>query len=111
RAWPLEPRRRILVEYVLIAGVNDSPEDAARLARLLRGLTAKINVIPLNGDATYLPEWKRPSEAAIDGFVKTLVDAHAAVTVRRIRGPDASAAGGQWKGRLQHPRRRGQAGR
>jgi 23S rRNA (adenine2503-C2)-methyltransferase len=105
RAWPLEPRRRILVEYVLIAGVNDSPEDAARLARLLRGLTAKINVIPLNEDATYLPEWKRPSETAIDRFVKTLVDAHAVVTVRRSRGPDASAACGQLKGRLVDSRR------
>ena len=105
RAWPLEPRRRILVEYVLIAGTNDSPEDAARLSRLLRGLTAKINVIPLNEDATYLPEWKRPSEAAIDRFVKTLVDAHWPVTVRRSRGPDASAACGQLKGRLQDPRR------
>jgi 23S rRNA (adenine2503-C2)-methyltransferase len=107
RAWPLEPRRRILVEYVLIAGVNDSPEDAARLARLLRGLTAKINVIPLNEDPTYLPEWKRSPEAAIDRFVKTLVDAHWPVTVRRSRGPDASAACGQLKGRLQDPRRGG----
>jgi 23S rRNA (adenine2503-C2)-methyltransferase len=111
RAWPLEPRRRILVEYVLIAGVNDSPEDAARLARLLRGLTAKINVIPLNEDATYLPEWKRPPETAIDRFVKTLVDAHWPVTVRRSRGPDASAACGQLKGRLQDPRRSGMSPR
>jgi 23S rRNA (adenine2503-C2)-methyltransferase len=107
RAWPLEPRRRILVEYVLIAGVNDSTEDAARLARLLRGLEAKVNVIPLNEDSTYLPEWRRPSEAVIDRFVKTLVDARWPVTVRRSRGPDASAACGQLKGRLQDPRRAG----
>jgi 23S rRNA (adenine2503-C2)-methyltransferase len=105
RAWPLEPRRRILVEYVLIAGVNDSSEDASRLARLLRGLEAKVNVIPLNEDPTYLPEWKRPPEAVIDRFVKTLVDARWPVTVRRSRGPDASAACGQLKGRLQDPRR------
>ncbi|HEY1252860.1 MAG TPA: 23S rRNA (adenine(2503)-C(2))-methyltransferase RlmN [Thermoanaerobaculia bacterium] len=105
RAWPLEPRRRILVEYVLIAGVNDSPDDASRLARLLRGIEAKVNVIPLNEDPTYLPEWKRPSEAVIDRFVKTLVDARWPVTVRRSRGPDASAACGQLKGRLQDPRR------
>jgi len=105
RAWPLEPRRRILVEYVLIAGVNDSPEDGARLSRMLRGLVAKINVIPLNEDATYLPEWKRPSEAVIDRFVKALADARWPVTVRRSRGPDASAACGQLKGRTQDPRR------
>lgn len=105
RAWPLEHRRRILVEYVLIAGVNDSVDDAARLARALRGLEAKINVIPLNEDATYLPGWKRPSEPAIDRFVKALVDARWPVTVRRSRGPDASAACGQLKGRTQDPRR------
>ena len=70
RAWPLEPRRRILVEYVLIAGVNDREEDAGRLARLLRGLPVKVNVIPLNEDPTYLPGWKRPDEAAIDRFVR-----------------------------------------
>jgi 23S rRNA (adenine2503-C2)-methyltransferase len=106
RAWPLEPRRRLLVEYVLIAGVNDSPEDAARLSRLLRGLVAKINVIPLNEDATYLPGWKRPSEAVIDRFVKALADARWPVTVRRSRGPDASAACGQLKGRTVDPRKK-----
>ena len=107
RAWPLEPRRRILVEYVLIAGVNDSVEDALRLARLLRGITAKINVIPLNEDATYLPGWKRPDEATIDRFVRTLVEARWPVTVRRSRGRDASAACGQLKGRTEDPRRQG----
>ena len=105
REWPLEPRRRILVEYVLIAGVNDSTDDAVRLSRLLRGLTAKINVIPLNEDATYLPGWKRPGEPAIDRFVKALVDARWPVTVRRSRGPDASAACGQLKGRTEDPRK------
>ncbi len=105
RAWPLEPRRRILVEYVLIAGVNDSAADAFRLGRLLRGLTAKINVIPLNEDATYLPGWKRPAEESIDRFVGALVEARWPVTVRRSRGPDASAACGQLKGRTEDPRR------
>ncbi len=106
RAWPLEPRRRILVEYVLIAGVNDSPEDAVRLSRLIRGLTVKINVIPLNEDATYLPGWKRPGEDRIDRFVETLVAARWPVTVRRSRGPDAGAACGQLKGRTEDPRKK-----
>jgi 23S rRNA (adenine2503-C2)-methyltransferase len=105
RAWPLEPRRRLLVEYVLIAGVNDSPEDAQRLSRLLRGLAAKINVIPLNEDATYLQGFRRPTEDVLDRFVRTLVAAHWPVTVRRSRGPDASAACGQLKGRTVDPRR------
>jgi 23S rRNA (adenine2503-C2)-methyltransferase len=105
RAWPLEPRRRILVEYVLIAGVNDSTGDAAKLARLLRGLPVKVNVIPLNEDPVYLPGWKRPDEKTIESFVRALVHAHLTVTVRRSKGPDASAACGQLKGRTEDPRR------
>ena len=106
RAWPLEPRRRILVEYVLIAGVNDREQDARKLARLLSGLEVKVNVIPLNEDPTYLPGWKRPDEPAIERFVKTIADARVTVTVRRSKGPDASAACGQLKGRTEDPRKR-----
>ncbi len=105
REWPLEPRRRITIEYVLIAGVNDRPEDAARLARLLAGIPVKVNVIPLNEDPVYLPEWKRPDEATINRFVERLARSHLTVTVRRSRGPDTSAACGQLKGRTQDPRR------
>ena len=111
RAWPLEPRRRILVEYVLIAGVNDREEDARRLARLLSGLAVKVNVIPLNEDPTYLPGWKRPDEAAIDRFVRILADARVTVTVRRSKGPDASAACGQLKGQDGGPEEAGSSGR
>jgi len=111
RAWPLEPRRRILVEYVLIAGVNDRDEDARRLARLLRGLSVKVNVIPLNEDPTWLPGWKRPAEDVIDRFVARLAEASVTVTVRRSKGPDASAACGQLKGRTVDPRRKAQTGR
>ncbi len=106
RRWPLEPRRRITVEYVLIAGVNDSPEDAGRLTRLLAGIPVKVNVIPLNEDPVYLPGWKRPDEPTISRFVERLVRAHLTTTVRRSRGPDASAACGQLKGRTEDPRRR-----
>jgi 23S rRNA (adenine2503-C2)-methyltransferase len=106
RGWPLEPRRRITVEYVLIAGRNDSPEEARKLARLLRGIRAKVNVIPLNEDPVYLPGWKRPDEGTIDRFAAALKDAGVPVTVRRSRGPDASAACGQLKGRTEDPRRR-----
>lgn len=106
RAWPLEPRRRITVEYVLIAGRNDSPAEAKRLAKLLTGIRVKVNVIPLNEDPIYLPGWKRPDEGTIDRFAATLVGAGVPVTVRRSRGPDASAACGQLKGRTEDPRRR-----
>jgi len=106
RRWPLESRRRITVEYVLIAGVNDSPEDAARLARLLREIPVKVNVIPLNEDPVYLPGWKRPAESTIDLFMERLSRAHVTATVRRSRGPDASAACGQLKGRTEDPRKK-----
>ncbi|MEP6801079.1 MAG: 23S rRNA (adenine(2503)-C(2))-methyltransferase RlmN [Acidobacteriota bacterium] len=105
RAWPLESHRRMTAEYVLIAGVNDSPEEAGRLARLLGGLRVKVNVIPLNEDPVYLPGWKRPSEDVIDRFAARLSDAGIPVTVRRSRGPDAGAACGQLKGRTEDPRR------
>ncbi len=110
RAWPLEPRRRILVEYVLIAGVNDREDQAWHLARLLSGLEVKVNVIPLNEDPTYLPGWKRPDEAAIGRFVKVLADSRITVTVRRSKGPDASAACGQLKGRTVDPRKKSVGG-
>ena len=106
RRWPLEPRRRITVEYVLIAGVNDSPADAERLARLLAGIPVKVNVIPLNEDPVYLPGWKRPDETVIDRFVERLARSRLTATVRRSRGPDTSAACGQLKGRTEDPRRR-----
>jgi 23S rRNA (adenine2503-C2)-methyltransferase len=104
--WPLESRRRITIEYVAIAGRNDSTDDAKRLARLLKGLQAKVNVIPLNEDPVYLPGWRRPGDDVIDRFAGTLVDAGVPVTVRRSRGPDASAACGQLKGRTEDPRKR-----
>lgn len=107
RAWPLEPRRTVLVEYVLIARVNDSVEDAKKLARLLRGLHVKVNLIPLNEDPVYLPDLRRPDEASIDAFARVLTEARLTVTVRRSKGPDASAACGQLKGRTVDVRRRG----
>lgn len=111
RAWRLEPRRRITVEYVLIAARNDSVEEARRLARLLRGIRAKVNVIPLNEDPVYLPGWRRPEEAVIERFAAELREAGVPVTVRRSRGPDASAACGQLKGRAVDSRKSTSAGR
>ena len=106
RRWPLESHRRLTAEYVLIAGVNDSPADARRLAGRLKGIAVKVNAIPLNEDPIYLSGWKRPDEAAIGAFARALADAGVPVTVRRSRGPDASAACGQLKGRTQDMRQR-----
>jgi len=109
RAWPLEPRRRITIEYVLIAGRNDSVKDAALLARHVSGLPVKVNVIPLNEDPDYLAGWKRPDEKTIDRFIERLAQARLTATVRRSKGPDARAACGQLKGRMEDPRRRPKA--
>jgi 23S rRNA (adenine2503-C2)-methyltransferase len=81
-------------------------EDARRLARLLRGMPVKVNVIPFNPDPRYLPEFRRPAEKALDAFVETLAAERYTVTVRRSKGPDAAAACGQLKGRESDPRRK-----
>lgn len=106
RAFPPTHRRRITAEYVLLAGVNDSADDARKLARLLRGIPVKINVIPFNPDPLHVPEFRRPSEQAIGAFVEALAAERYTVTVRRSKGPDASAACGQLKGRETDARKR-----
>jgi 23S rRNA (adenine2503-C2)-methyltransferase len=93
RRFPLKKRSRITFEYVLLAGVNDSPEDARRLAKLLTGLKAKVNVIPLNA-AAGIP-FERPTDEAIDRFARTLAERGITVSVRKSRGRDIRAACGQ----------------
>jgi 23S rRNA (adenine2503-C2)-methyltransferase len=101
RRYPAEKGRELTAEYVLLAGYNDSPQDAVALARLLRGLNAKVNAIPFNEDAN-LPSWmKRPADAAIDRFVDTLVRNGVRVTVRRSKGRDIAAACGQLRGKSE----------
>lgn len=99
RNFPLAQRRRITFEYVLIGGVNDSPEDARRLVRLLRGLQKKINLIPLNADP-WIP-LKTPDAERVLEFEQILADHHITVNVRRPRGDDISAACGMLAGREQ----------
>jgi 23S rRNA (adenine2503-C2)-methyltransferase len=99
RKFPLEKHRDITVEYVLLAGYNDSAQDAAALAKLIRGINAKVNAIPFNEDAN-LPKWmKRPGDREIDRFVDTLVRHGVRVTVRRSKGRDIAAACGQLRGK------------
>ncbi len=101
RRFPLEKGRGLTIEYVLIAGYNDSMSDAAQLARLIRGLECKVNAIPLNPDPN-LPQWMdRPSESAIDAFVEALVERDVRVTVRRSKGRDIAAACGQLRGKRE----------
>ncbi len=93
RSLPLPQRRRITFEYVLLAGVNDSMGDAERLATLLRGLRAKVNLIPWNPFPGV--EFRRPTEAAVRAFQERLLSRGLLATVRRSRGRDVQAACGQ----------------
>ena len=93
RRFPLKKRNRITFEYVLLDGVNDTPEDARRLVRLLAGIKAKVNLIPLN-PAPGIP-YDRPSDARVDRFAQILADRHITVSVRKSRGRDIRAACGQ----------------
>ena len=98
RRFPLPSRRTIMFEYVLIAGVNDTPADAERLAKLLRPLRAKINLIPFNPyEAT---EFKRPEEGAILAFQKVLMDRHYTAIIRYSKGGDIGAACGQLRAKM-----------
>ncbi len=93
RRFPLAKRRRITFEYVLLDGVNDTPEDARRLATLLSGVKAKVNLLPLNA-APGIP-FTRPSDERVNAFAKILADRGVTVSVRRSRGRDIRAACGQ----------------
>ena len=93
RKFPLAKRRRITFEYVMLDGVNDTPEDARRLVRLLSGIKAKINLLPLN-EAPGIP-FRRPSDARVNEFAKILADRGLTVSVRKSRGRDIRAACGQ----------------
>jgi len=93
RRFPLKKRNRITFEYVMLEGVNDTPEDARRLARLLSGIKAKVNLIPLN-PAAGIP-FDRPSDERVSRFAQILADRHMTVSVRKSRGQDIRAACGQ----------------
>jgi 23S rRNA (adenine2503-C2)-methyltransferase len=92
-AYPLEHRRRVTFEYVMLAGVNDTAADAARLAKLLRRVRCKVNIIPFNPH----PEapYQRPTQAAISFFQNELRRLGLPVYLRTPRGDDIDAACGQ----------------
>jgi 23S rRNA (adenine2503-C2)-methyltransferase len=97
RRFPLERKRRVTFEYVLLGGVNDSAADAARLPSLLRGIPSKVNLIPWNPHELTdgsIP-FRRPSEEAVRSFQSALKERGLAVYVRRPRGDDIDAACGQ----------------
>ncbi len=99
-----DSKRVITVEYTLIKGVNDHPDQARELAVLLRDFPCKINLIPFNP----FPQsgYERPSGNAVSRFWKVLADAGFVVTVRTTRGDDIDAACGQLVGAVTDRTRR-----
>jgi 23S rRNA (adenine2503-C2)-methyltransferase len=85
--------RMITLEFILIAEVNDSPDQATRLAAIARDLHAHVNLIPYNTVEGL--DWQRPSVARQDEFADTLRDGGVSVTIRREKGHDIAAACGQ----------------
>jgi 23S rRNA (adenine2503-C2)-methyltransferase len=93
KRFPLSKRRRIMFEYVMLAGINDSDEDARKLVKVLSGVKAKVNLLPLN-EAPGIP-FERPSDERINTFAKILATKGLMVSVRKSRGRDIRAACGQ----------------
>lgn len=86
-------KKRLMFEYILIAGINDTDEQAHKLAKLAARLSAKINLIPYNTVEGL--EWSRPSRNRQESFLRILRDHGAVATLRREKGHDINAACGQ----------------
>lgn len=97
RRFPLPHRRMITFEMVLIRDVNDRPEHASRLANLLRGIRAKVNLIPFNPHPG--TSWSPPAPETVLRFQEVLLKRHLTAIVRKSKGGDIQAACGQLSGR------------
>ena len=91
--YPLPQRRRITIEYTLMAGVNDGEAEARELVQLLRGLRVKVNLIPMNPISA--SELKAPSGNRVAAFQRVLSENGLSCFVRTRRGDEVSAACGQ----------------
>jgi 23S rRNA (adenine2503-C2)-methyltransferase len=104
RRFPLEKGRKITFEYILIRDLNDSPKDADRLVKLLNGVRAKVNLIPINPDPVLGERMVPPDDESIERFQQRLREHGLIATVRRRRGDDVSAACGQLRAFGRDPR-------
>lgn len=99
RNFQLRPRSRITFEYVLVGGVNDSPQDANKLIKILKGIPSKVNLIPLN-EAPEIP-LRKPSDEAVKRFQEILMEGGLTAIVRSSKGREISAACGQLQAKYQ----------
>jgi 23S rRNA (adenine2503-C2)-methyltransferase len=93
-----DSRRRITMEYVMLEGVNDTPQHAKELSKILQGIPSKVNLIPFNPFPG--TQYKRSSKATIDRFRDILSAAGYTTITRRTRGDDIDAACGQLVGKV-----------
>ncbi len=100
RDFPMPRRKRIMFEYTLLEGINDTREDALELARKLRDIPCKVNLLSYN-ECPGLP-FKSPPREKVLAFQKILIDAHYTVFIRSSRGADISAACGQLATKAKH---------
>lgn len=96
RRYPLQSRKYITIEYVLISGVNDTDEDARRLASLLKGVPCKVNLIPFN--AFPGSSFKAPAPERVEKFHYIIKRSGYTVIVRASKGAEIQAACGQLRG-------------
>ena len=93
KKYPLKPQRRHTIEYVLLAGINDSDEDARRLAKWLKDVPCKINLIPFNSfDSS---EYRPSSEERVLKFQNFLIEQNFSAFIRQNRATDILGACGQ----------------
>lgn len=104
--YPLERGRKITFEYILIRNFNDALGDADQLVKLLAGLHAKVNLIPVNPDPVLGDAMVPPPDERIEAFRERLIARGMTVTLRRRRGDDVSAACGQLRAFARSPRGR-----
>ncbi|MBQ9394885.1 MAG: 23S rRNA (adenine(2503)-C(2))-methyltransferase RlmN, partial [Proteobacteria bacterium] len=91
--WPYRSHEKVLLEYVLLEGINDTPEDAQRLADFAKDLPHNINIIPYN--ETPRDRFHAPTTETIQRFIKDLQDRGCLVTLRVARGAQVGGACGQ----------------
>jgi len=94
--------KRVLIEYVMLAGINDTDMDAKQLIQLLEGIPYTINLLPFNTYPGSL--YQRPDPARISAFRRILAEAGKVAVVRKSRGRDISAACGQLYASAKRPR-------
>jgi 23S rRNA (adenine2503-C2)-methyltransferase len=101
-----EKRRYVTMEYVMLAGVNDQPEHARQLIKLLKDVRSKVNLIPFNPFPSTI--YQRSDQATIDRFREMLMNAGINAITRKTRGDGIDAACGQLVGQVKDRTRRSQ---